>query len=197
MQENQDDFFYVKELADRYKAEFSYSMELFPTLNGNRCTKDHMIPLDKIIEIEKNIPGKIEEYRHLSEIENPFSEYDEIPLYLCDMAISNFLVDYQGFLNPCHKCRYKKWNLLKVDFQTAWRDYASLLKEKASKSNKCLKCKYLMMCSPCVVVNSLCTGDYNTPSDTTCQLTHMRVDLGKSKNEDIHADNGVEVNTLR
>ena len=59
----------------------------------------------------------------------------------------------------------KKWNLLTDDFETAWNDYASLLKERASKNNKCLKCKYLMMCSPCVVVNYLSTGDYNKPAE--------------------------------
>lgn len=72
MRENQDDYPAICSLAERYGAEFSYSMELFPTLNGNECTKNHMISLEKIIEIEKEIPGKKEEYRRLSEIPNPF-----------------------------------------------------------------------------------------------------------------------------
>ena len=150
-------------------------MELFPTLNGNGCTKDHMMSLEKIIEIERKIPGKKDEYRQLSELPNPFYDRKDIPLYLCDMAISNFLVDYQGYLNPCHKCRIKKWNLLVDDFKTAWDDYQSLLKEKASVDNKCLKCQYLMMCSPCVIVNYLATGNYNIPADSVCRLTHLRV----------------------
>lgn len=182
MQENQDDYFAIHSLAESYGAEFSYSMELFPTLNGNGIVKNHMISLEKIIEIEKRMPGKIEEYKNLSEIPNPFADRESVPLYLCDMAISNFLVDYQGYLNPCHKCRIKKWNLLSDDFKTAWDDYASLLKEKASKQNKCLKCKYLMMCSPCVLVNYLSTGDYNMPSDTVCQLTKLRVAMCNSQN---------------
>ena len=74
----------------------------------------------------------------------------------------------------------KKWNLLTDDFETAWNDYASLLKERASKNNKCLKCKYLMMCSPCVVVNYLSTGDYNKPAETVCRLTQMRVEMSHS-----------------
>lgn len=103
-----------------------------------------MMSLEKIIEIERKIPGKKDEYRQLSELPNPFYDRKDIPLYLCDMAISNFLVDYQGYLNPCHKCRIKKWNLLVDDFKTAWDDYQSLLKEKASVDNKCLKCQYLV-----------------------------------------------------
>lgn len=181
MQENQDDYFAVREIANKYDAVFSYSMELFPTLKGDSCTKDHMIPLDKIIEIEKRMPGKIEEYRHLSEIKNPFMGRKEIPRYLCDMAISNFLVDYQGYLNPCHKCRFKKWNLLNCDFQTAWNDYTYLLKERASPNNKCLQCKYLMMCSPCVLVNYLSTGDYDTAPESLCRLTHLRAEMAQTK----------------
>lgn len=177
MRENQEDYPAIHSLAERYGAEFSCSMELFPTLRGDSCTKAHMIPLEKVMEIESTVPGKKEEYKRLSEIPNPFADRDEVPLYLCDMAISNFLVDYQGYLNPCHKCRIKKWNLLSDDFKTAWDDYAALLKERASKNNKCLKCKYLMMCSPCVMVNYLSTGDYNTPADTVCQLTRLRVNM--------------------
>lgn len=180
MQENQEDYFEIYNLAKSYGAEFSYSMELFPTLNGNGCTKNHMISLGKIIEIESKMPGKKEEYKHLSEIPNPFSHRAEVPLYLCDMAISNFLIDYQGYLNPCHKCRMKKWNLLEDDFKTAWNDYASLLKQRASADNKCLKCKYLMMCSPCIIVNYLSTGDYNVPAETVCKLTHLRVEMCNS-----------------
>lgn len=180
MKENQEDYPAIYSLAERYGAEFSYSMELFSTLNGNGCTKNHMISLEKIVEIESKIPGKKEEFKRLSEIPNSFINQKEVPLYLCDMAISNFLVDYQGYLNPCHKCRFKKWNMLLDDFNTAWDDYESLLKEKTSKNNRCMKCKYLMMCSPCVVVNFLSTGDYNMPSDTICKLTHLRVDMCNS-----------------
>ena len=180
MQENQDDYFAIHDLAKSYGAEFSYSMELFPTLNGNGCTKKHMISLEKIIELESKMPGKKEEYKRLLEIPNPFSNREEVPLYLCDMAISNFLVDYQGYLNPCHKCRIKKWNLLTDDFKKSWDDYEKLLKKRASKNNRCLKCKYLMMCSPCVLVSYLSTGDYNTPSDTVCKLTHLRVNMCNS-----------------
>lgn len=182
MKENQDDFFAIRALAQAYRAEFSYSMELFPTLQGNSCTKNHMIPLDKIIEIEQQIPEKKEEYRHLAQIPNPFMDKSEMPLYLCDMAISNFLVDYQGYVNPCHKCRMKKWNLLSDDFQSAWEDYKSLLYEKAAQNNRCAKCKYLMMCSPCIIVNYLSTGDYNKPADTVCRLTHLRVEMAEKGN---------------
>ena len=180
MKENEDDFFEIKSVAESYKATFSHSMELFPTLNGNNCTKQHMMSLEKIIEIESRYDKKYLENKKLSQIPNPFIGREEIPLYLCDMAVSNFLIDYQGYINPCHKARIKKWNLLDCDFNDAWNDYGSLRKEKASKSNKCLKCDYLMMCSPCILVNFLSTGDYNKPSETVCKLTHMRVESIKS-----------------
>lgn len=173
--ENENDFNAVQSTAIYYGAEFSYSMELFPTLNGNSCTKNHMMELSKIIEIESRIEGKKEEYSHLASIENPFIHQKEVSLYLCDFAITNFLIDYQGYINPCHKCRIKKWNLLNCQFRTAWDDYLSMLKEKSDPNNKCLKCEYLMMCSPCVMVNYLSTGDYNVVPESLCQLTHMRV----------------------
>ena len=177
VRENQDDYWDIRLIAEKYGAEFSYSMELFPTLKGNSCTQNHMISVEKIIEIEKKMPGKRKEYERIANITNPFMGKKEMPLYLCDMAISNFLVDYQGYLNPCHKCRIKKWNLLTDEFEMAWNDYGELLKKKTSPNNKCVNCKYLMMCSPCAVVNYLSTGDYNTPSEGVCQLTHLRANM--------------------
>ena len=176
MLENQDDYQYVKNLAKQYNAVFSDSMELFPTLKGNKCTKNHMIPIDKIIEIEEGQPEKVEMYKNLINIENPYKGKTEIPLFSCDMAVSNFLIDYKGYLNPCHKCRIYKWNLLTCDFDEAWDDFGSLREIRISTENKCAKCKYLMMCSPCVMVNYLSTGSYTTAPETVCKLTYKRVE---------------------
>lgn len=175
MKENQDDYDAVKKIAEKYATAFSDSMELFPTLSGSSCTKEHMIPLEKVIEIESAQHEKRKMYSHLSNIPNTYVGKKDVPLYLCDMAVSNFLVDYQGFLNPCHKARIKRWNLLSCEFKEAWDDFGKLRLEKISGECKCLKCKYLMMCSPCVMVNYLTTGSYTTPPDTVCKLTHMRV----------------------
>lgn len=175
MKENQEDYDGVKNIAERHGAVFSDSMELFPTLSGNNCTKDHMMPLEKVIEIEAKQDEKKQMYYRLSNLPNTYIGKKDIPLYLCDMAISNFLIDYQGFLNPCHKCRIKKWNLISNDFQEAWDDFGKLRSIKVSEECKCLNCEYLMMCSPCVMVNYLTTGSYVMPPDTVCKLTHMRV----------------------
>lgn len=177
MKENRDDFFDIKAIAEKYNAQFSYSMELFPTLKGNNCTKNHMLSIPEIIDIEKQLQDKVEEYKKASKIPNPFVGREDIPLYLCDMAMSNFLIDYRGYINPCHKCRYNQWNLLDCNFNEAWDYYACKLKEKANKNNKCLTCKYIMMCSPCVRVNELTTGDCNIVPDTVCMLTHERVKM--------------------
>lgn len=177
MQENKNDFFEIKSIAEYYGAQFSYSMELFPTLNGDSCTKKHMLSIQQIIDIEKKIPEKREHYKKVSALPNPFKGKDDIPLFLCDMAISNFLIDYRGYLNPCHKCRFSDCNLLEWEFKDAWEYYGYKLKEKADKKNKCLTCKYIMMCSPCVMVNYLSTGDYNKVPDTVCSLTKARIQM--------------------
>lgn len=177
MKENKDDFFEIRSMAEKYGAQFSYAMELFPTLNGNSCTKNHMLAISEIIDIEKKIPGKKEEYRKAAQLENPFYGKKDIPLYLCDMAKSNFLIDYKGYLNPCHKCRFVECNLLEWEFEDAWNYYGKKLKEKADINNKCLSCKNIMMCSPCVMVNYLSTGDYNKVPDTVCSLTKARIQM--------------------
>lgn len=186
MKENAEDFLKVKKIAEKYGAVFSYSMELFPTLLGDKCPKTHMIDLKTIIEMEMLSSGRSDEILRQAAVENPFLRREKVPLYLCDMAVSNFLIDYKGYINPCHKSRIKKWNLLSCTMEEAWEDFGSYRKMMASSENKCIRCKYLMMCSPCVLVSKLSTGDENIPSDTVCKLTHMRVEAARNmveKNE--------------
>ena len=174
MKENEGDYECIKKMAEEYGAVFTYSLELFPTLLGNACTKRHMMGKTRIIEIEKQDDDKVKGYIAAYNMGNPYVDKQR-PLYLCDMAITNFLIDYEGYINPCHKCRYKKWNILSCEFKDAWEDYAKLLKLKTTENSKCNNCPYLMLCSPCVIVNYLSTGDYNTPSDDVCELTKERV----------------------
>ncbi len=179
MQENQEDFFQVKALAEEVGATFTYSMELFPTLKGDSSIKNHAISIDKIIEIERQLPDKILLYKDLGKSRNPFLKSEKpIPLFLCDMAISNFLIDYKGYLNPCHKSRIYKWNLLNCSFDEAWEDFGLIRKEIANPENRCLKCPHIMMCNPCVIVNQLSTGDLNKAPESVCSLTKARVRLG-------------------
>jgi radical SAM protein with 4Fe4S-binding SPASM domain len=175
MKENEEDFLKVKKVAEVFGAVFSYSMELFPTLLGDSCPKNHMMELEKIVKTEMLSEGYAEEILRQASVKNSVMHKTKVPLYMCDMAVSNFLIDYQGFINPCHKSRIKKWNILSCSMQEAWDDFGSYRNEVASKYNKCVRCEYLMMCSPCVLVNKLTTGDENIPSDTVCKLTHMRV----------------------
>lgn len=175
MKENEEDFLRIKKVAEEYGAVFSYSMELFPTLLGDGCPKNHMMELEKIVEKEMGSDGYAAEIMRQASIKNSFINKEKVPLYMCDMAVSNFLIDYQGFVNPCHKSRIKKWNILSCSMEEAWDDFGKFRNELAAKYNKCVRCEYLMMCSPCILVNKLSTGDENIPSDTVCKLTHMRV----------------------
>jgi MoaA/NifB/PqqE/SkfB family radical SAM enzyme len=52
MKENEEDFLKVKKVAEVFGAVFSYSMELFPTLLGDSCPKNHMMELEKIVKTE-------------------------------------------------------------------------------------------------------------------------------------------------
>lgn len=176
VKENKQDFLLVREIAQNLGADFTYSLSLFPTLKGNSTPKEHMISLNEIVEMEAQYPGKMEQYKLLSEIPNDLKNKKDLPLYMCDMAKNNFLIDYKGNLNPCHKCRLEKVNLKTTDFKEGWDSFIDLLKIPFPKESKCRNCDYLLMCSPCIVVNELSTGDPRKVPDSVCQLTKLRIE---------------------
>lgn len=204
LNENISDFYAVKRIAESFSCFFSHTFELFPTLNGNLESISHMLPLEDIVDFE----------RHYSKTANVWAcsilnlkdrTQMTAPLYMCDIALTNFLVDSEGYLNPCNKLRTKRFNLLHCSFDEAWSAFAEYRDMKAPDNYPCPGCKLLGMCNPCVAENLLFTGNSTTPPEVNCKLTHLRYEefsqckydaLRQAAEEDI-AEDGAKGSTLR
>lgn len=189
VKENKGDYFAVKKIAEDYGAVFSSSFEMFPTLSGDNITLQHMLELEDIIEIEKKDEKSIALWANYKKFSNPFKDRYDVPLFLCDMAVSNFLIDHEGYINPCHKCRFKEFNIMNNSLSDAWKYYAKYREMKAPKTLKCLQCDYIMLCNPCLRVNYLNTGSYTEVPDIVCKLTKMRIFEFSKKIYDKYRDN--------
>lgn len=173
LNENISDFYAVKQIAESFSCIFSHTFELFPTLNGSLESVSHMLPLEDIVDFERHY-SKTTSVWACSILNLKNRSGATPPLFMCDIALTNFLVDSEGYLNPCNKLRTKQFNLVHCSFDEAWRAFEKYRTEKAPDNYSCPNCKLLGMCNPCIAENILFTGDPITPPEVNCRLTHLR-----------------------
>ena len=190
LKQNIQDFFAVEEFAKSVGAEFSFTFEIFQTLCGNGEVVDNMLDIKDIIEFEKNYERTRRIWSVNISDENKYSKLpeDEIPLYMCNIGTSSFLIDYKGYINPCNKMRIEKFNLLECEFDEAWEDFKKYKQIKAPKNYKCATCKNISICNPCPAQNLMSTGKYDKPRDVICKLTSARVNEFKKAEYDSYRE---------
>lgn len=173
LRENISDFYAVKQIAESFSCSFSHIFELFPTLNGSFESISHMLPLEDIVDFERHYAKTTNVWAcSILNLKEPSQKTK--PLFMCDIALTNFLIDSEGYLNPCNKLRTKRFNLLRCSFDEAWDAFAEYRTQKAPSSYPCPNCKLLGMCNPCVAENILHTGNPFRQPESSCKLTHLR-----------------------
>lgn len=173
-------------LCEDFGLEVRYSAELFPTLTGDRSVYNYRISNEEIVDLIKYNKEFTKTLHHVTKLENKYSKQKSPPLFMCDICTTGFLIDDRGFLNPCSRYRLEKYNLRKQSFSSAWADIQNIKFTKAKKGYKCVKCKYLPICSPCTAQNILETGNINQPGKIRCDLAKRKFD---EFSKDIYAEN--------
>lgn len=171
IKQNIDDFFAVEAIAKDFNVKFTHTFELFPTLNQNDALMDCMLSVDDIIEFESNYEPTVRRWANQSVAAGPT---DNTCLYSCDIARSNFIIDCEGYVNPCNKLRTKEYKILETPFKEIWSQFAKYKKIKAPEEYPCLSCAYKVLCVPCPAENYLSTNSYSIPPKHVCLLSEKR-----------------------
>lgn len=179
MKENTDDFYLVEAFAVEHGCRFSFTHELFQTLSGDNCTQNHMLPVEDIVAFEETYERTRRVWSANVTDKNIYTEMGAgtVPLFMCDIASNLFVIDCEGFINPCNKLRPHKFSILDCDFDEAWESYRKLKDIMATEKYACLSCKNISICNPCPARNYMATGDYETPDPNVCHLTTCRAKI--------------------
>lgn len=169
---NLDDFFAVENIAKQYHVDFKHSFELFPTLSGETTPLEYMLTPTKIVDFEKKYSITLNRWAsHCS----PLSPSAENCLFVCDIAQSSFIIDCEGYMEPCNKLRLKRYKILECGYQPIWAEFAKYKQMKAPASFPCLSCDLRSLCTPCPAENLLTNGKLDLPAQHMCKLAKMRM----------------------
>lgn len=170
--DNIQDFFAVKDIAEHYGATFIHNFELFPTLNQGQTPMEHMLTSEDIVTFERNYSLTVNRWSAQSTKSAPLMD---APMFFCDIARSNFIIDCEGYANPCNKLRQQEYKILETPFEEIWSDFAKYKKMKAPANYPCASCSERGLCVPCPAENYLANGSYTTPNPSVCDLAKARM----------------------
>jgi len=169
---NASDFTAVEDIAKCFNVAFRHSFELFPTLEQSPTPMEYMLSAKEIVEIEKSYPITCNRWANQCE-KSP--SIKDAPVFFCDIATSSFIIDCEGYMEPCNKLRTRKYSVLESPFSEIWESFASFKKAVAPQDYKCASCENRGLCIPCPAENLLSTGQYHTPAPHTCELAAERM----------------------
>lgn len=172
LKQNLQDFYKVADIAQYYGAGFTHTFEMFPTLNKSCAPVDCMVPFDEIIAFEKNYPTTAERWAVQSV---PAKAIPQAPLFFCDIARSSFVIDCEGYANPCNKLRPRKYKMLEMPFDEIWEAFAAYKKMSAPADYLCPTCPKRTICMPCTAENLLTNDTWHIPPENTCILAGKRM----------------------
>lgn len=189
MDTNVNDLEGMRDIAKHYGVGFKVFTNIRPLNDGNKEPMNHMLDLEKIIEIEKEDPIISNFYKNIDnrKKEKWNTRKNKEYRYLCRIGSNGFFISNDGILYGCVRERLHGYDLKEGTIKEGWAKHFvftyinSVLKE----SSKCRNCELMKYCDYCPAQFELETGNINVPPNDFCKLAKMRKKAfeGVCKNE--------------
>lgn len=168
----------MKQIAADLHAEYRFSYEIVPTLENDRKPLEQAITLSDMFQLEISDQIRLRAGKRAAEIRNNWplaAEKGEfVPMLLCQIAVNDFYIDYQGRMCPCAGYRSHGRSLLQEDFVVIWQDFARYRKIPASGSNQCIRCDSRYFCKICPADQDQYYGDPESINPVICTFAKMK-----------------------
>ena len=173
--ETQNEVDKMREFADELGVPFCVSYEIDVTIDNDPKTKNHQLSIPDMLHCE------FEDYRRFGKKESGAElDIDEIyhvdkdSIFICNVAQTSFIIDYEGRMCPCMKFRHRGIKLDPHNFDLIWAEFGELQKLKASESYKCKACEARYYCDACAAERELMYGDLETVNEDACKYAIAR-----------------------
>jgi radical SAM protein with 4Fe4S-binding SPASM domain len=152
---------------------YRYDGLIWPRLNGDESAFNFQLSPQELVNLDLAEPERMEERARLASLSNGQRVRAEY-VYSCGAALQSFHIDSAGFLMGCMMSRKPSYNLMEMDFSTAWEKLGEIRKMKRQLHTKCEHCILGGLCAQCPGWSKIIHGDDETPVEFLCTLAHLR-----------------------
>lgn len=166
----------MQKLAAELGLPLAFSYNLSPTIDGNEKTRNYQVSRVLCLACEfADHENKFLETTSETERQAEMVRLNQCDtVYACNVAASNFVVDYRGQMLPCMKLRAHGVPLTRQGFAAAWQAFAAYGQRKASEAYKCRGCSARYYCDVCPAEMELLYGDAECRPEPVCGMARIR-----------------------
>ena len=172
----------MRKIAEEMNVPFCVTYEIDVTIDNDSKTKKHQLSVKDMLKYE------FEDYEVYSEklnstnsdVDNIYT-FDNDSIFICNVAQSSFIIDFEGRMCPCMKFRHRGIKLDKNNFDRIWKNFGEISKVKASKNYKCAKCKARYYCDICAAEREFIYGSLEAVNEADCRYAEARYAFYKEK----------------
>lgn len=191
LKETCDEINAMRRIAEKIGVPFCVSYEIDVTIDNDDITKKHQLSVEDMLFCEFNdflLYGK-EKSNTDTDVDDIY-EIETDSLFVCNVAQSSFIIDYEGRMCPCMKFRHRGKKLTKGNFDNIWKEFGEIQKLKASDSYKCKKCKARYYCDACAAEREFVLGDLEAIDEQMCKYALARYGFYREK---MHINEAVDI----
>lgn len=172
--QNKADVNKMRGISQKLGVDYRFSFAICPTLEKNFYPLEYMLPVYEMfdIEIEDGLRQKAGD--NVSEFENnwgrAFNEGEFVPVFLCNIAVNEFFVDFMGNMCPCINYRSKGVSLFENNFKEIWESFDRFKTIPATTNNLCVHCDSRYFCTICPAEQEEFYGDAEKVLNELCQF---------------------------
>jgi len=163
----------MREFSKSLDVPYRYDGLVWPRLNGSRGAFSYQLPPQALVDLDLEEPERLEERERLAALTNGRRVRADY-VFSCGAGLQSFHIDSAGRMSPCMMYRNTSYNLLEMDFQTAWEKLGELRLKKRQLNTKCETCTLGALCTQCPGWSQIIHGDDETPVEFLCDLAHLR-----------------------
>jgi radical SAM protein with 4Fe4S-binding SPASM domain len=139
-----------RRLAERLGVGFRYDTALYPRLDRSRRPLRYQLSLQDVIAADS--PPVLEEIRRRAKGERVAANRGRLR-FRCGMGRNLFVVDPEGFVEPCVILRKRRWNIGKTSLRRILgRHFKRLLASRRRYAIPCDTCGHLSLCACCEAI---------------------------------------------
>jgi len=169
-------------LAKKLGVEFRHDAAVHPRLDRSTRPLRCQLPLEDVLAADAGSRPVLEEIARRARRKRAPSNGKRLR-FRCGMGKNIFVVDPEGFVDPCVLLRKRRWNIGKTALGTILRrDFGRLLKSRRRFSIPCDACGFIDLCSCCEAAFMLENED-PAALGRYCAMTLGRI---KSAREALH-----------
>lgn len=175
IKETRDEVEGMREFADSIGVPFCVTYEIDATIDRDSKTKDHQLDIPDMLRCE------FADYERFGDPSNRTNtDIDGIypiandSVFICNVAQTSFVIDYEGKMCPCMKFRHRGVELTRENFDKIWEDFGKLQHYKASPAYKCSKCEARYYCDACAAEREMLYGDLEAVNEEVCKYAAAR-----------------------